>query len=182
MDPQALPVLIDIALADEAAFNVSLLTQALKAISPQIQIIDDREWQHQVSNLIRTVVILASLLTFLILLATLVTTTFATRTSLLIHRQIIEVLHLIGATNIYISQQFQRHTLRQGLIAGTVGSTLACLTFGGVVLLLQKVGFSSSCAPAFFSEALCVFIFAPFITSLFMTLTTRLTVMRELHS
>lgn len=177
-----LPILIDISLEKNKKFDANTLTKQLQNISPHIQLIDDREWQHQIGTLINTIVTLASLLTLLILCATLITTTFATRTSLLIHRQVIEVLHLIGATNTYIGQQFQRHALRQGLIASTVGATMACLTFGGVILLLEKIGFSAAFNTSFFSEALCVFVLAPFITSFCMMLAARLTVIRDLYT
>lgn len=181
VDPQSFPILIDVSLQEGALVNTTLLSQNLKSISPQIHLIDDREWQHQIARLINTIVWIASLLTALILCATLITTTFATRTSLLIHRQIIEVLHLIGATNSYIAGQFQRHTLQQGLIASSLGATLACFTFGGLILLLEKAELMSTFDSSFFPQALCVFVFAPFLTSFSMMLTARLTVMRVLH-
>jgi len=182
IDATMLPILIDISLEEKKNLDTPALTKKLQSISPHIQLIDDREWQHQVSGLIDMIVLLASLLTVLILGTTLVTTTFATRTSLLIHRQIIEVLHLIGATNTYIGQQFQKHALRQGLIASTIGSGVACFTFGSVVFLLKKAGFSAAFDTVFFSEALCIFALAPFITSVAMMIAARLTVMRALAS
>ena len=181
IEAHSLPVLIDVSLEKKKSLDVAMLTQELKRISPNIELVDDREWQRQVSGLIDTIVMLASGLTLLILFATLVTTAFATRTSLLIHRQIIEVLHLIGATNAYIARQFQRHTLYQGLIASTVGATMACFTFGGVVFLLERVGFCSVVDRSFISQALCVFVLAPFVTSSCRMISARLTVMRTLY-
>jgi cell division transport system permease protein len=182
VDLQALPVLIEVSLNGQETVDVANLEAHLKNISPQIQVVDHRSWQTQVSGLINTSVLLASMLTGLILLAALITTTFATRTSLLIHRHVIEVLHLMGATNSYIARQFQIHVLKQGLIASTVGSLIAFLTFTGVAVLLEKAGVPFALHLSFFSQALCIFILAPFVTGFSMMLSARWTVMQGLRS
>jgi cell division transport system permease protein len=181
VDLQALPVLIEISLNGRERLDVPMLEARLKTISPQIQLVDHRPWQTQVESLINASVVLASTLTFLVLLTALVTTTFATRTSLLIHRQVIEVLHLIGATNGYIARQFQVHALKQGLIASAIGASFAFLTFLGITTLLEKAGLPSTSLSSFSLQAFCVFALSPFVTGFFMMLSARLTVMRGLH-
>jgi len=181
VDLQALPVLIEISLNGRESLDVPMLEARLKTISPQIQLVDHRPWQTQVESLINASVVLASTLTFLVLLTALVTTTFATRTSLLIHRQVIEVLHLIGATNGYIARQFQVHALKQGLIASAIGAAFAFLTFLGITTLLEKAGLPSTSLSSFSLQAFCVFALSPFVTGFFMMLSARLTVMRGLH-
>jgi len=181
VDLQALPVLIEVSLNGRESLDVPMLEARLKNISPQIQLVDHRPWQTQVESLINASVVLASTLTFLVLLTALVTTTFATRTSLLIHRQVIEVLHLIGATNGYIARQFQVHALKQGLIASAIGAALAFLTFLGITTLLEKAGLPSTSLSSFSLQAFCVFALSPFVTGFFMMLSARLTVMRGLH-
>ncbi len=180
-DLQGLPVLIEVSLNGKETVDIPALEKHLKNVSPQIQLIDHRPWQVQVSSLINASVILASTLTFLVLLTALVTTTFAARTSLLIHRQVVEVLHLIGATNEYIAKQFQMHALKQGLLASALGASLAFLTFIGITALLEKVGLPFAALSSFFVQAFCVFALAPFVTSFFMMLSARLTVMRGLR-
>lgn len=179
IDSESLPTLMDVSLNGKEFVDTVNLEAHLKAISPEIQLIDERDWQGKVSNLVSATVILAFTLTVLILIAAMITTTFATRTSLLIHRQIIEILHLIGATNGYIAKQFQMHALKQGLIAGTLGSFVGFLTFGLILTLLEKSGFGFE--PSFFTQALCVFALAPFLTGFFMMLSARVTVMRGLQ-
>lgn len=181
VDLQALPVLIEVSLNGRESLDVSMLEARLKNVSPQIQLVDHRPWQTQVESLINASVVLASTLTFLVLLTALVTTTFATRTSLLIHRQVIEVLHLIGATNGYIARQFQVHALKQGLIASAIGAALAFLTFLGITTLLEKAGLPSTSLSSFSLQAFCVFALSPFVTGFFMMLSARLTVMRGLR-
>ncbi|MBY0272488.1 MAG: hypothetical protein K2X02_03625 [Alphaproteobacteria bacterium] len=182
VDAFSLPAIVDVSLNKRDAFNVENLEMRLKNISPLIQLIDHRLWQSQVSNLLFTTTSLALFLTFLILCSTLVTTFFATRTSLLIHRKIVEVLSLIGATPSYIAKQFQRNTFKQGFFASSIGAFLAFLTFLGIYFLFEKAGHTFVVTTSFFFEVLAIFILAPFITSFFMMLSARRAVMKALCS
>jgi cell division transport system permease protein len=65
----------------------------------------------------------------LMLAATVLSVTFATRGAMATNRPIIEVLHFIGAKNGFIANQFQRHFLMLGLEGGLVGGGLAMLLF-----------------------------------------------------
>jgi cell division transport system permease protein len=181
IDLLSMPVIIDVVLNGKEKVDIQNLEEHLKNISPDIQLLDQRGWQSQVSRLIRTGVVLASMVTFLILCAALATTTFATHTSLLIHRQIIEVLSLIGATNSYIANQFQINALKQGLLASALGSFLAFLTFLGIVILLEKAGLPFIISSTFFFQSICIFMLAPFLTAFSMMLSTRWAVMRALR-
>ncbi len=176
-----LPIVIDITLNGKEIVDVPTLEAHLKNISPQIHLSDHRGWQNQVSGLIHTSIMIALVVTVLILLGALVTTTFATRTSLLIHRQVIEVLSLIGATPTYIANQFQRNAFKQGLIASGIGSGLAFVTFIGILYLMENAGFSATVRSSFFFEALCVFLFVPLFTAASMMISVRFAVMKELN-
>ncbi|MBX9786999.1 MAG: hypothetical protein K2Y08_06645 [Alphaproteobacteria bacterium] len=182
IDTFSLPAIVDVSLNQRDGFDVKNLEMRLKNMSPLIQLIDHRLWQSQVSNLLFTSTSLALLLTFLILCSTLVTTFFATRTSLLIHRKIVEVLSLIGATPSYIAKQFQRNAFKQGFIASSVGAFLAFLTFLGIYFLFKNAGQTFIITTSFFFEVLAIFILAPFITAFFMMLSARRAVMKALCS
>jgi len=178
----SLPAIIDVSLNRRDGFDIKGLEAHLKNISPLIQLIDHRTWQSQVSNLLFTSISLALLVTFLILCSTLITTFFATRTSLLIHREVVEVLSLIGATPAYIAKQFQRNAFKQGLVASSIGSFLAFLTFLGISYLFENAEQGFVVTTSFFFESLAVFILAPFVTAFFMMLSARVAVMKVLCS
>ncbi|MBS0271397.1 MAG: hypothetical protein JSR85_01970 [Proteobacteria bacterium] len=181
IDSFSLPIMIDVSFDRKEIVDIKGLETHLKSISPHIQVIDHRAWQSQVSNLIHTSVFLALMITFLILLAALATTWFATRTGLLIHRQIIEVLSLIGATNAYIAKQFQINTLKHGFIASSIGSFFAFVTFFGLSALFENENFSVLLHSSFFFSALSVFILAPFVTAFLMMVSARFAVMKALN-
>jgi cell division transport system permease protein len=70
----------------------------------------------------------------LVMIATVLSVTFATRGVMATNRQVIEVLHFIGARNSFIAGHFQRHFLLLGLKGGGLGGGLALLLFGLVDL------------------------------------------------
>jgi cell division transport system permease protein len=65
----------------------------------------------------------------MVLAATVLTVTFATRGAMAANRPIVEVLHFIGATDGYIAMEFQRHFMALGLKGGGVGGGAAILVF-----------------------------------------------------
>lgn len=58
------------------------------------------------------------------------TVTFATRGMMASNRQVIEVLHFIGAKDGFIAGHFQRHFLLLGAQGGVIGGGCAVLLFG----------------------------------------------------
>lgn len=181
LDLLSLPSVIDVSLQKNASFESAVLETHLKNISPLIQITDHRPWQAQVSGVIGTSLSIAIVLTLLILIAALITTTFATQTSLLIHREVIDLLRLLGATHNYIAQQFQFNTLKQGLIASGLGSGLSFITFAGLVFLLEQAGLPLSVPASFYPQSLAIFFLAPPLTAAAMMLSARFAVMKALE-
>jgi cell division transport system permease protein len=69
----------------------------------------------------------------LVLTATVLSVTFATRGAMATNRPIVEVLHFIGARDRYVARQFQGHFLRLGLQGGAIGggAALAVIALAG---------------------------------------------------
>jgi hypothetical protein len=66
----------------------------------------------------------------LVIVATVISVSFATRGAMAANRPIVEVLHFVGAQDRYIANRFLRHFLRLGLEGGLIGGLAAMLTFG----------------------------------------------------
>jgi cell division transport system permease protein len=56
------------------------------------------------------------------------------------NREIVEVLHFVGATDTFIAHEFEKHFLRLGIKAGVVGAGLAALVFLGMPTILALLG------------------------------------------
>jgi cell division transport system permease protein len=65
---------------------------------------------------------------------------FITRTGLMIHAPIVDLLHAMGATDSYIAGQFQRHAFRLGLRGGTIGLVPVLLGLGVIRLAAEQGG------------------------------------------
>ena len=66
----------------------------------------------------------------LVIIATIISVSFATRGAMAANRPIVEVLHFVGAGDSYIANRFLRHFLRLGLEGGLIGGGVAMLGFG----------------------------------------------------
>jgi cell division transport system permease protein len=78
----------------------------------------------------------------LIALATAATVAFATRAGLAAHRDIVELLHLMGAKDLFIARSFEWHYFVGALVAAAAGTLVAGLAFlaaGG----LDEIGLAS---------------------------------------
>jgi len=132
LEASFLPKLIDVEIQSRRSFHLKNLRNALHVVAPNIVVEDHLDWQQGLLDLARSAQIVSFAIVTLILLAATGTVAFTAQTSLIIHRNIIEVLHLVGATDSYIAKQFQMHALQIGIKAGIIGALLSGLTLFGL--------------------------------------------------
>ena len=115
----------------------------------------------------------------------------ATKSSMASNKDIVEVLHFVGATDRFIAREFEKHFLRLGIRAGMVGALLAMMIFllmplvmrflgGGAVTqaeLARLVGTGSLDLPGYFLLGIVVV-----VTAALCMLTSRYGVYRILNS
>jgi cell division transport system permease protein len=90
---------------------------------------DHRLWVERLSAMANTIVLLAFAIVLLVIAATALAVAFATRGAMAGNKDIIAVLHFVGATDGYIAKEFQHHFLRLGLRGGALGGLAALLFF-----------------------------------------------------
>lgn len=134
-----LPRLIDVGLAEGARVDLAGLRKRIAAAAPGATVEEHQKWLDEMIGVIRWGWRLALVVVVLIFFAAAMTIVFAVRTSLRIHRNVTDVLHLIGARDQYIAEQFQRHAFRLGLIGGLAGAGFAALVVIGLERVLAKV-------------------------------------------
>jgi cell division transport system permease protein len=91
---------------------------------------DHRGWIERMHTMAQTTIAGGILVLLLMLAATVLSVTFATRGAMATNRPIVEVLHFIGAKSGFIAKQFERHFLVLGLEGGVIGGGSAMLLFG----------------------------------------------------
>ena len=123
-----LPQLLDVYI-DDYDFDYEKTASNLKEIAPYASINDHRIWLHRLLQLAVSVKTLAMSILLMILTVCVLSIFYATCTSLGIHKDIIAILHIMGAKDTYIAQQYARRGFIIGLISGVVGLLLACMSF-----------------------------------------------------
>src|SRR5215217_3501272 len=124
----AIPRLIVVQLADPVDADIEQLQRNLQAINGA-SLDTHAAWRQQLNTMAGTVVVSGLLVLGLIGVATVLAIIFATRGAMASNREIVDVLHFIGASNKFIAGEFQGRFLSIGLQGGLLGVVLATLFF-----------------------------------------------------
>ena len=116
--------------------DLATLRKALASAVPQADLDDHRIWAARLGAMADAVVILAAALFALMIVAMGTAIGFATRGAMAGNREIVEVLHLVGASNAFIAREFQAHFRRLGLRGAMIGG-LAAIAFFAIASLLS---------------------------------------------
>ena len=175
-----IPMLIDVTVDRDSDLDARSLAAELAARVPGVSVDDHRVWLSQLVRLVTVIQALAWAVLGLIGLATIGTVVFTTRTGLAIHREAIEVLHLIGAQDAYIARQFAARALGLGLKGGFLGLILAVPTLAGIAYLASETGATMVPKLEFGWLKAIGFFMLPVAVAFLAMVTARSTVMRNL--
>jgi len=175
-----LPRLIDVRASPDAAIDTGALAAKLNETDPGTTIDDHGLWLDQLISLAAAVEIIALLVMLLIAVSAIAAVAFTTRTGLVIHQDVIELLHLMGAHDEYVARQFQVHHFWLGLKGGVVGLALTGVTLAVLGALIEPI--EATLLPRFSLSALqwTVLMLIAGAAALISMFTARLTVMRAL--
>jgi cell division transport system permease protein len=135
-----LPDLIAVELAGDAAVDSEALARRLTEAAPEARLDDHRDWLDRAERLSWLVRLLAMLVLGFVSAAAALAVLFVTRTGLDIHREVIELVHLLGAPDRYIARQFQTHALMQGFVGGLLGLAAGIVTITAIGWLAATLG------------------------------------------
>ena len=113
------------------------LRAALATSAPQASLSDRRTWAARIGTMANAVVVLALSLFALMIVAMAIAIGFATRGAVAANREIIEVLHFVGASDRFIAREFETHFRNIGLRGALIGGTTA-MTFFLVAASLSR--------------------------------------------
>jgi cell division transport system permease protein len=137
VDLSALPIprLIVVRLADKAEADLVGLRQLLSEQVAGASLDDHRAWSARLAAISDAILIAGLGMLSLVLVATVLSVSFATRSAVAANRAVVEVLHFVGARPSFIAHTFQRHFLAVGLKGGLIGGAAAAFFFAltGVV-------------------------------------------------
>jgi len=131
-----LPTLIDVQTEAGKKLDQRALAARLEQAAPGTQVDDHAFWLQRLSNFAAVAEGVVIVVIGVILFSAITTVIFTTRTSLAIHHDVVEVLHLIGAHDSYVARQFQAHALRLGAAGAAAGFAISA----GAVYLVGLYG------------------------------------------
>jgi cell division transport system permease protein len=138
----ALPVprLIAIEIDRAAPPNIDTLRDELAKQFKGVTLDDHRHWQSQIRTVTRSFALGGLAILLLVAAATTAIIVSATRSAMASNREIVEVLHFVGATDRFIAREFEKHFLRLGIRAGLVGAACAMAVFLSMRAVMEILG------------------------------------------
>jgi cell division transport system permease protein len=109
--------------------DIKAITAALSQNFEGVTLDDHRRWRAEIRTLTRSAAAGGFAVLALVAAATVAVIVSATRSAMASNREIIEVLHFVGANERFISREFERHFVGLGVRAGLVGAVSAALVF-----------------------------------------------------
>jgi cell division transport system permease protein len=175
------PALIDVTMDDSGDRAMADVTTTVHRVAPDARLDRHARWLAPLTGLIASLRWLAIALVMLMAVATAAAVVLAARAALNTHRFTIDVLHLMGSTDVQIAWLFQRRIALDALFGGVVGLTMAV----AVLLLLgsraHDIGSDLLGSVSLGMQAWGIVLALPVIGALLAMLTARITVLRTLR-
>lgn len=130
LDDLPVPRLVVAHVAPGTVPDFTALRANITKAAPGASVDDHRAWIERMRSMTGAIVLAGTGILILVIIATVISVSFATRGAMAANRPIVEVLHFVGAQDRYIANHFLRHFLRLGLEGGLIGGLAAMLTFG----------------------------------------------------
>ena len=176
-----MPAMIDVTLAGGATDTADAAAASIARLAPGARIDRSARWLAPVRGFIVSLAWLAGAIVLLMAAATSAVVLLAARAGLDTHRDTIDVLHMLGSTDVQVSRLFQKRialdTLTGGAI-GTVAAALAVLVIGDRIAAIDSVlvgGLTLS------PGAWAVIALIPIAFTLLATLAARIAILRTLR-
>ncbi|MCR9214117.1 MAG: cell division protein [Proteobacteria bacterium] len=175
-----IPRLIEVIIEDDSAIDLLALNEKLAAAVPGAKLDTHRPWLDKMTLLGRTIQLLAAGVMVLVGTVTVIIVIFAVRTGLIMHSEVIEVLHLIGAKDGYIAEQFQNYYSRLTFLGALPGLAVAIIIMIIFNFLVGSLEASMLPSLALGWKGLSALILLPVLVTLLTKYTVRHVVLKNL--
>ena len=133
------PRLIDVKINKDANIDFMELAEKLSETAPLASIDNHKMWLDKLIKFADSLRMLALVVLILVVVVTSGAIFYCTQTSLGLHRSVIEILHLMGAKDTYVAQQYARKTGILGFFGGVYGLALAVPTIFVIANLAKQI-------------------------------------------
>ena len=175
-----LPAMIDADLTAAAQARMDRVIAAVAAAAPHARIDDHARWLGPLVGLIRTLGLLAAGIVALMAGATAAAVVLAARAALNTHRGTIDVMHMMGATDVQVARLFQRRIALDAMFGGGVGLAGAVVVILLIGRRLGEIGSGLIGSIGLPYAAWAVLLLLPILSGLLALAVARVTVLRAL--
>ncbi len=175
------PAMIDVNLKTGSPAEIAAVKQSVKSISSSARVDEHAQWLAPLAQLLGSLKWIAILLMLLMAGAMAAIVVLVARAALNTHRQTIEVLHLLGSTDVQVAALFQRRIALDAMIGSAVGLGFALIAL--VILKYRFTALGSDLASGYGPGLLgwMLILLLPLLGAVLATIAARITVLRVLR-
>ncbi|MEM9706782.1 MAG: hypothetical protein AAF850_11985 [Pseudomonadota bacterium] len=179
------PALIDVQLNDAARSDLKILRETVETLAPEALIDDHSTWRERLVSAAAAGQTVAFFVFCMVLAAACAIAVFAARAGLAANHELVDLLHLMGATDSFIAGEVQRRFLILGGRGATIGVALAA----GVYLISRAIAGSAGTANTGFflanspstNSILAFLLIVPVCLCFALAMSARVTVLKSLR-
>lgn len=175
------PRLIDVRIKKGTELDFMVLAEKLAQVSSQASLDNHKLWLNKLIKFADGLKMMALSVLLLVIVVTSGAIFYSTQTSLGLHQRIIEILHLMGAKDTYVAQQYAKRTAQLGFIGGIIGLIFAIPSIFAISRLAEQIEGGIISEATLSPEAWGTILSLPMFASLIAMITAYYTVKRTLE-
>lgn len=175
------PRLIDVRIKKGTELDFMVLAEKLAQVSSQASLDNHKLWLNKLIKFADGLKMMALSVLLLVIVVTSGAIFYSTQTSLGLHQRIIEILHLMGAKDTYVAQQYAKRTAQLGFIGGIIGLIFAIPSIFAISRLAEQIEGGIISEATLSPEAWGTILSLPVFASLIAMITAYYTVKRTLE-
>lgn len=176
-----LPRIVDVKLKAGSEIDFGKLAAKLAEATPMASVDNHKLWLNKLIKFADGLKMLALSVLALVVMITSGAIFYTTQTSLGLHKYTIEILHLMGAKDTYVAQQYAKRTALLGLEGGFIGLAIAIPTIFGIGSLAEQIEGGIISDATLSVQAWLAIITLPLFASMISMLTAYYTVKKTLQ-
>ena len=175
-----MPALIDADMRDNSDAAVAQVAAAARRVTSAARVDRHERWMSPVADFMKLLIGIGAGLVGLMALATGAVVVLAARAGLDTHSDTIDVMHMLGSTDVQVARLFQRRIARDTAIGGAIGTLGALAVVALVGNRLAGLGSALADGAVLDPSAWAMLVVLPIVFILLATLAARVAVLRAL--
>ncbi|MGN6622247.1 MAG: cell division protein FtsX [Sphingomonas sp.] len=175
-----MPALIDADMRDNSDAAVAQVAAAARRVTSAARVDRHERWMSPVADFMKLLIGIGAGLVGLMALATGAVVVLAARAGLDTHSDTIDVMHMLGSTDVQVARLFQRRIARDTAIGGAIGTLGALAVVALVGNRLAGLGSALTDGAVLDPSAWAMLVALPIVFILLATLAARVAVLRAL--